>query len=178
MPYQIIEDVHGEDWDAVRRNFQNLRRDMNPPVPQARVFNDANISVATSGTRQFLTFNKERYDSGDLHSTSANTGRLTAPITGLYRFGACVVYAANATGFRELSLRLNGATFLTYKTQPAVNGEDTGMDINTEYQLVAGDYVEVGVLQTSGGALNVRQASNFSPEFWMSRVAGFVNQGV
>jgi hypothetical protein len=33
-------------------------------------------------------------------------------------------------------------------------------------------------VQTSGGALNVTVGANYSPEFWMHRTAGFVNQGV
>jgi hypothetical protein len=178
MPYQSLEEPFGEDWEAVRRNFRSLRKDMNPPVPQARVYNNANISAPTSGTFTLLAFNSERYDNGGLHSTSANTSRLTAPITGLYSGAVGVTFASNATGRREVVIQLNATTNIAYDSIPAVSGAQTRMTVPFEYQLAAGDFLEVYVLQTSGGALNVEVQANYSPEFWMHRVAGYVNQGV
>lgn len=178
MPYQPLEEPFGEDWETVRRNFRNLRKDMNPPVPQARVYNDANFSLGTSGGFAAVTFNQERYDSGDLHSASANTSRLTAPITGLYSGGCSVSFASNATGRREVVIQLNATTNIAWDVRAAVNGASTKVVVPFEYQLTAGDFLEVVCMQTSGGALNVEAAGNYSPEFWMHRVAGFVNQGV
>jgi hypothetical protein len=138
--------------------------------PQARVFNSANIAT-TTGVLTALTFDSERYDEGSLHSTSANTGRLTAPITGLYSIGACVRFTANATGIRYVSIRLNGALALIFDTRPAVNGDATVVVVSTQYRLAAADYVETTVIQTSGGNLNVETTGNYSPEFWMHRVS-------
>lgn len=177
MPTELPRLREG-DWRHTGELIQRLARDVNQPAPQARVTNGSNISHATSGTRQFLTFANERFDSADLHSTSSNTGRLTAPITGLYLIGGHIIFASNATGRREASIRLNGTTFLEINNQPAVNGDDTEMSVTTLYQFTAGDYVELGANQTSGGALDVRSLANISPEFWMVRLAGFVNQGV
>lgn len=178
MPYEQLEFPPDGDWEGVRRNFRNLRKDMNPPVPQARVFNSANIAI-TTGTVTALTFDSERYDNGSLHSTSANTSRLTAPITGLYMIGGHVRFAANATGTRQVLIRLNGATFLEPDSKANLGaGAAVDFTVTTAYQLVAGDYVELIVFQDSGGNLNVTAAGNLSPEFWMHRVGGYVNQGV
>lgn len=133
--------------------------------PQARVFNSANITGIGSGSRVALTFNSERYDSGGLHSA----GRLTAPVAGVYTIGACVQFAANATGKRQLELQLNGSTLIEIDGRAAIGGgEPTICHVGTDYQLAAGDYVEVTVVQTSGGALNIEAATAYSPEFWMT----------
>lgn len=175
MPYPL--EVIG-DGSIADRNFRNLAKDMSPPVPQARVFNSANISIADS-TFTALTFDSERYDNGSLHDTGANTSRLTAPITGLYAIGACLQWAASAAGRRQARLRLNGTAYIDMiEHAPSAAGATTVQDPGTDYRLTAGDYVEVVVFQSSGGALNVEAAANYSPEFWMHRVGGYVNQGV
>jgi LysM repeat protein len=177
VPYPL-EPIREGDWLAVERMRAALARDMNPPVPQARVYNSANISLPTSGTFAVLTFDSEHYDNGSLHSTSANTSRLTVPITGLYVVGCSIAFASNVTGRREVALQVNGTNNIAFDTRPAVNGERTKVNLTTEYTFAQGDYVEIVAMQTSGGALNVEFLSAYSPEFWMHRVAGFVNQGV
>lgn len=165
------------DWvpdPAIQRNFDTIGASINRPVPQARVYNNANISIAT-GTATALTFNSERYDDGSLHSTAANTGRLTAPVAGLYSIGASVEFAANAVGVRVVIVQLNGTTNLVRQDQ-AASGAGNFIGVSTEYRLSAGDYVEAVVFQNSGGNLNVNSSGNVSPEFWMHRVSGYVGE--
>ena len=176
MPDELARLREG-DWSQAASHIQRLARSVNPPVPQARVYNSSNIQLTTAAEAT-LTFDTERYDSGDLHSTSSNTGRLTAPITGLYSVGANVRFASNATGQRQVALRINGTTFIAYVLVQAANGDATFLNVSTDYQLTAGDYVEVRAYQNSGGNLNVTASANYSPEFWMHRAGGFVNQGV
>lgn len=171
-----LERVQDGDWDALRRVNDTAARLLDPVVPQARVYNSANISISNN-TVTALTFNSERFDNGDLHSTSSNTDRLTAPVTGLYAFGATVQFASNATGRRQVTLTVNGTEVAADERVP-VNGAVTIISVSSAWQLTAGDIVRVAVFQTSGGALNVQAGSNYTPEFWMYRVAGFVNQGV
>lgn len=173
-----LELIRDGDWVTLRRVLNYVAARLNQPLPQARVFNSANISIVTSGTPQFLTFDSERFDNGGLHSTSVNTGRLTAPITGLYMIGGGVEFAVSGIGSRQLALRVNGTTFIATENQSAVAGDVTEMDIATPYRMTAGDYVELRAFQNSGGALNVTAAANYSPEFWMYRVGGFVNEGI
>jgi hypothetical protein len=137
---------------------------------QCRVYNSAAISIANfTTTYTALTFNTERRDVQGCHSTSVNTGRITVPTGwgGLWSIGACVSWAANATGWRAVALRLNGATIIAMQAGTnAGSGIETIQTVNTEYPLSAADYVEVIVGQTSGGNLNVAASANYSPEFW------------
>lgn len=158
---------------VVQRNFEAIARMRLAAGPaQARVFNSGALSI-NNATPTVTTFDSERWDNGDLHSTSANTGRLTAPVTGLYVVGASVSFASNGTGYREVRLRLNGTTSIAIDTRAAITGQPTRVVISTEYRLAAGDYVEVVVEQTSGGALNVEASGNWSPEAWAHRIGSY-----
>lgn len=136
--------------------------------PQARVYNNAAISVADA-TPTALTFNTERYDFGpaEQHSTSTNTGRLTCVRSGLYAAGVVLNFGANATGSRVVAIRLNGSTPIAEDGKPALaGGYGTAFAISTDYRLSTGDYLDVTVFQNSGGALNVLAEGNKSPEFY------------
>jgi Tfp pilus assembly protein FimT len=138
--------------------------------PAARVFHNAAQSI-TSATTTAIAFNSERYDTDTIHDTVTNNSRLTCKTAGKYAITGQVEFASSATGNRQLFLRLNGATTIAYKTQAAVNGLITNMDVSTQYDLAVNDYLEVLVWQDSGGSLNVNSSGNNSPEFMMARVA-------
>jgi hypothetical protein len=160
------------------RALQLLAQQTNPPVPQARVYNDANISIANT-TVTALTFNTQRWNEGSLHSTSTNSGRLTARVAGLYLIGGSVQYAANATGVRFTAIRLNGSTYITDDIRASAGaGDPTDASVCTAYQMDVDDYVELTTYQASGGALNVVSSGNRSPEFWIARIAGFTAQAL
>lgn len=135
----------------------------------ARVSNSAAISIITSGTRQALTFDTERYDTSGFHSTVTNTGRLTVPtgMAGKYLITGGVDWAASATGVRKCEIRLNGTTLLASHNSGTIPASGIEQAICTIYNLAAADYVELTVLQTSGGALDVNSTGNISPEFAM-----------
>ena len=142
--------------------------------PSCRVYNSANLPTV-SGTPLALTFNSERWDwpTTPLHSTAANTDRLTAPVSGKYRVGAAARFASNPTNQRELYVeRFNSAGvsqgIYKHKIVPAVNGNVTDVDIHTEVDMSAGDYVKIWALQNSGAAINVLVGGRFSPEAWVS----------
>ncbi len=137
--------------------------------PRCFVYNSAAISIATSGAAQALTFNTEVEDTGGMHSTSVNTSRITIPAggSGWYRFGGCVRFAANATGFREVKIQANGSLDLVIQRTQNHGGTDTArVAVHGEYPLVAGDYIELVVTQNSGGALNAEQVTPYSPSFY------------
>jgi hypothetical protein len=135
----------------------------------ARVFNSLNISIPNSAFTA-LTFDSERFDTSDFHSTTTNTNRLTIPTggTGTYLLGCHVQWAGHATGDRGLALRLNGTTEVARQRAPAANAV-AGKEVTvvTAYRLNASDYVECLAFQDSGGALNAQAAGNYAPEFWI-----------
>jgi hypothetical protein len=156
--------------EALERTLSALQTRERSAVSGARVYNSADITL-TTGAAAALTFNSERYDDADYHSTSSNTSRLTIPQPGRYRVGASVVFASNATGYREIYLQASsGATRIADMLIPAVSGNSTRLVVMTEWEFAASDYVEVYAFQNSGGNLNVTSASAYSPEFWISRI--------
>ena len=157
------------DEQAVRKKYVD---DKIPPVflnpPSCRVYNSANISIPNNSTTA-LTFNSERWDTDAMHSAVTNTGRLTAPIDGIYSIYGCVSWAGNATGVRSVTVRLNGSTLLAVSTISNVGASDNPRNIvYTEYTLTAGDYVELTGYQNRGGALDIVATGNYSPEFGMT----------
>jgi hypothetical protein len=140
-----------------------------PPIA-CRVYNDADISIPNA-TSTALTFNSERSDVYAMHSTSSNTSRITFSLGGWYYVWGGVAFAANATGYRQVSIRLGGSTPL------AVHGDGAPpasffsyMTVSTLYYFAATNYVELVVYQNSGGSLNVNVAANHSPEFGAIRL--------
>jgi hypothetical protein len=138
-----------------------------------RVYNNANISTANA-SGQAVTLNSEHYDDNNIHSTSSNQSRLTCQTAGKYHIFANIRWASNATGYRNVYLQVTsgGNTFyIAADCVAAVNGHETDQCLSTIWDLAAGDYVELWVLQTSGGNLNIVGGTNgLSPEFGMQRV--------
>lgn len=89
----------------------------------------------------------------------ANPTRLVAPRGGIYEIKCAITFASNATGFRQVRLLLNGTPVTapqTLNTLGAVTGFDTVLNVVfPQVNMGGGQYVEVEVNQTSGGALNV-----------------------
>lgn len=133
--------------------------------------NSLSESINTA-TYTALTFDTNRFDTADLHSIVSNTSRLTAPVAGIYQITCTAQFATNGTGDRRLKLRLNAATDLAQSAVQAATtaSATTDLVVTTLYRLAATDYVECHAYQASGGALNVSQISNLSPEFMMVRL--------
>ena len=156
--------------DAIASNFYHLGGASGHIG--ARVYHTATQSL-TTGVAAALVFNSERYDldpNAAIHDTSSNTSRLVCRTAGKYLIGASVRFATNATGLRALDILFNGATIIAVAAQAAFAGAQVDMTISTVYDLAAGQYVEVRGYQTSGGALNVEAAGDYTPEFWMAKV--------
>lgn len=163
--------VAGEIHTAAHHN--TYERDniawMATDSPSVRAYNNANISIATA-TLTPVTLNSERFDNAAVHSTSVNTSRLTVPTGGggKYLFGASWAWALSAAGtYREARVYVNGATEIAQlDLQPSASHASSGI-ITSVYALSAADYMELQVIQDSGGALNITNNGNFSPEVWM-----------
>jgi hypothetical protein len=138
-----------------------------PSDISARVFNSTNITIphATIAT---LTFDSERWDTDNMHSTSSQTGRLTAQTAGKYLIFGQVRWGNNPTGYRDIQIALNGTASIAESVtdSPAV----AEMSVVTHYALSAGDFVELQVSQASGGPLDVAVAPASSPEFGMVKL--------
>ncbi len=132
----------------------------------ARVYNSANEAITTA-TFTALTFDSERYDNGGLHSTVSNTSRLTAQKAGAYSLWGNVYFDANATGLRQVRIKLNAVTWIAVESGLPQTDGTALLTVSTLHRLSVGDYVELVVYQSSGGNLNVVASGDFSPEFAM-----------
>lgn len=120
--------------------------------PRCLVYQTATSST-TTGASTTITFDTETYDTDTMHSTSVNTGRITATTTGLYTVFGQVCMASNATGTRTLALVKNGTTTVANARLQSVIATNAYIDLECDVQLTASDYLELTMLQTSGGAL-------------------------
>lgn len=140
-------------------------------IPATRVYNTSNQSIANA-TGVALAFNSERFDTDSIHDVVTNNSRLKCNTAGIYLIFATIAFDANVTGIRQVDFYLNGATLLAQQRINAVSDPTLGstISLSTVYSLAINDYVQTFVYQTSGGALNVAAAGNFTPEFGMVRI--------
>ncbi|KKL83056.1 hypothetical protein LCGC14_1978570 [marine sediment metagenome] len=135
----------------------------------ARAFDNANQTISDN-TATAIDLNSERYDTDTIHDLSTNNSRLTATTAGKYVITANIEFASNSTGRRLITIRLNGSTFIAEMEWDANQNDTTRMALTTIYELAATNYVEIVVLQTSTGNLDVVANANFSPEFAMQKM--------
>lgn len=136
------------------------------------VNNSANQNIPSAETT-VLTFNTESYDTDTMHSTVSNTGRLTATTAGKYHIGSVVTIFNDGTGgFVDFDIRLNGGPVIARQTYRMVEASNDyiGVQIHTDYNMAANDYVEVTAYQGSGGTKRTNVGSG-TPQFFMSRFA-------
>lgn len=140
--------------------------------PSCRVYNSATQSIANT-TTVALTFNSERWDPTGMHSTVTLTNRITFLDAGVYALAACVSFQGNATGRRNVAIRIDGATTIVAQNLQAVSvaGVETTIAVSTLWKVAANAYAEVVVFQDSGIALNSLVGAGVHPEFsaqWVS----------
>jgi len=130
----------------------------------SRVFRSVVQTIGTAAITA-ISFDTEVFDNGDYFAIGSPT-RLTIPVglAGVYAIAANASFVANAVGAREITVRLNGATDLTSASCAALTGGIvTTLATYTLFQLAVADFLELTVFQNSGGNLDVRTVSNFSP---------------
>lgn len=126
----------------------------------------------SNNTPTAVTFPREAHDTHDFHSTSSNTSRLVAPLTGSYLVGGRVRWADNGTGIRGIGVVNSGTTYTAAHDWLQIAGAvSSGYPMvqagSRVEEIAAGEYVELYVVQTSGAALNVTDA-----EFWIRYQGG------
>lgn len=131
-------------------------------LPHVRVTGATNSMSDSTFTT--LTFPTEVYDTEGMHSTSVNTGRLTAQTAGLYLIGAVVEFApSSAVGNRKAITVVNGTDTIDAASSVPTPSLATAVKLSTIYRLAVNDYVSLSGWQNSGGSLAIYGAS-----FWMT----------
>ena len=117
-----------------------------------------------------VTFDTEEYDTNGFHSTSTNTSRITIPSgKGGYYLLTSHIYVDNSggAGRRGSQFFKNGNyTNISFVEVAPTSGTYNGIVNTWIVNLAVGDYVEVGIWQTSGGSVSVdRPTCNFQAQF-------------
>lgn len=122
----------------------------------------------TTGTFTNMLFASEEYDTSAMHDGTTNTGRLTVVDAGLYHITASVFLNYHTSSKNcGLMLRKNagasasGGTLITQSvTALSTNAVIiSAVELNTHVRLAAADYLELFVMQDSGGALILKGSS-------------------
>lgn len=132
-----------------------------PVVEMSQAVAQSTATGSTPVVGNAATFTTEDFDSSGMHSTSVNTSRCTAVYPGLYLAGGSGSYAANVTGSRGGAWAVNGALLNgSYAWVPTNGSGLTSVPMCGKLLFLSvGDYVELWLAQTSGGALNTSVAS-------------------
>jgi hypothetical protein len=165
--------------DAANNEVEVTLAQTLPTEGSVRVYHSSTQSAAHN-TNTALAFNSERWDTNSYHDTSTNTSRLTVPsgMAGKYVITGHVGWAASSAGQRQQWLQLNGSTRIAETTIPPPGAFAFAMPpLATIYDLAVGDYVELVVVQSTGGALDAISTANYFPEFGMTRIGGVLASG-
>jgi hypothetical protein len=143
----------------------------------ARVYHDGTPGTDLDIPNNAVTpipFDSERYDYGGLHDT-VNPSRLTPPEAGVYDIAGHIRFPTNSTGQRQLIVQRTRSGVTTTHgraVEPAPSATlPTYLNIATQVELIAGDYVTLAAFQNSGGTLRIDVIANDTPEFAMARIA-------
>lgn len=131
-----------------------------------------------NGTWTAVSLNAEFDDTDGYHDNATNPSRLTVPagLVGRFRAVGQIEWAASSAGGRYLAIYKNGLGGGAVANRVAQTSAVPGsvvprmQIISPVVQLVAGDYLEFGAYQDTGGALNAAAGIN-STWFGIERVA-------
>jgi len=145
-------------------------------TPSVRAYNNAAIDPAT-GSWVTLTFNAERWDTNDMHSTASNTERLTIPTggDGIYTIDGGALFDTSGVGgtgaYYGIRVLL-GATVIQQigPIELTMNTHDMGLAISAQYSLAATNYLTLQIYTSVD--INILSTANFSPEFGATWLRG------
>ena len=131
----------------------------------ARIYN-SNIQSIPNATLTALTFNAEYFDTDGMRDPlGVRPNALTVTTKGKYIVTANVGFNANAVGTRYVGIKLNNSTFVAQQTWAGFTGDSNIVSVTATISMNVGDYVEVIVYQTSGGALDMTVFNQATPVF-------------
>jgi hypothetical protein len=177
-----------ETWLDVVAGTTTLTCDFSAQMPQARrrlqsvpfaqqgqsadistrVCRTGVLTVADS-TNTAVPFDAERWDTDDIHAAGDPT-KLTAQTSGKYLIFGHIAWVGTATGRRQVAIYKNSDP-IAIQNEP---GSATHFSISTHHELLQGEFVELFVLQDSGGPNDIsagcHPTQNFADDFGMVKL--------
>jgi hypothetical protein len=155
----------GEPGQKGDTGLQGPKGDTGPSAaevvrPAASAFSIANQAVAANDSSQNVALGAESLDTDDLHG-AAQPDRLVAPADGIYSVDGGVCWEPDATGMRQLQLRVDSADGPAASSWPArsrVAAAADGVTCQSVAALIAvpaGSAVRMVPSQSSGVTLNL-----------------------
>lgn len=132
-----------------------------------RIFNSATQTIADAVTTTCI-FDTEIFDTDRLFDSVISNTQIVINTAGYYLIGATVRWNANAVGARTIRITKNAGNTIAWSIV-APTAVATVQSVMTLYKFTRGDYIELLVLQTSGGNLDIGSNAEYSPIFWVHR---------
>lgn len=129
----------------------------------------ASQSVGTGTSGAALSFTTEDFDIGGCHESVTNPTRITVPAggDGCYLVIGHAAYPSNSTGVRQTFFKKNGTTIFGPSAESSTVGSAIEQHtLSALVNLVAGDYVELFAIQTSGSSLTVTSQQFAAVKLW------------
>jgi hypothetical protein len=140
-------------------------------VPAARAFASSPVDIDNVGDEeslQIVPFDAETFDTANLHSTTTDTGRLTAPRDGIYVVTGNVEWCNSTDGFREATILLGANGVMAQSRIDAVtDGLHTSQSLSAILDLASGAYVQLALRQGSSGNLCTLGTTEGNPSLSM-----------
>lgn len=130
--------------------------------PRVRVYKAA-AQVIANDTGTIIIFNSEEYDTNSMHSNSVDNTLIKINTAGIYIAVLSLMFAANATGYRQAWISKAGFEYIGGTTVPGISGIESILNVTAMCHLDAGDVLYANVYQNSGGNLNILAQSSDSP---------------
>jgi hypothetical protein len=131
----------------------------------AKIYSSVTQSIPNAVSTK-LTFNSEYFDTDGMRDPlGVRPNGLTATTKGKYIVTANVGFNANAVGTRSVGIKLNNTTFVAQQNWAGFTGDSNIVSVTATISMDVGDYVEVFVYQTSGGALDTVTFDQTTPVF-------------
>lgn len=123
-----------------------------------RLLRTTNLSIAAGATGEVVVWGSSDYllNMTQVTGTGAGSGLVTSQ-AGIYRITARVAFAANATGYRQAVVLVDGSA-VDIDTRIAFSSDTNRLEVNTELALTSGQAINLRVAQTSGAALDMASA--------------------
>lgn len=135
--------------------------------PSVRVYNASAAFSAPNGSTAILTYDTVLWDTHNMFQKETYSSRLTCRVPGRYMLYANVDFPSASYTDVGLFMTLTPVSGAVLDIARMRFGTSTfpSPEPCTAWPLKVGDYVEVNVFQTSGGARTLAANANYSPIF-------------
>lgn len=133
----------------------------NTQVPQCKVYS-AVAQTILSGNSSGISWDTEAWDNDNLHSTAANSSRLTPSRPGLWHILGQAVIAANATlpvGAMDLSIQITGNGLAFSRTVSFSTTLGPSVQVSLDQQMSTSDYAVLVINNQTGQTMTLSSNS-------------------